>query len=94
MLCRVSRSQGSPEEIRRRVDGWRAAEQRERAVRRDEPVLDPDAALDAAEELCELAPDLFRQEDAGRKRGVLAARAAWAKLRKHAGWQPVDRTRR
>ena len=91
---RVSRGQGTPEEIRRRVAGWRAAEQREREVRRDEPPLDASAALDAAQELYELAPDLFGQEDALREREVLAARAAWAKLRIRSGWRPGVRPQR
>lgn len=80
-------SQGPPEDIRRRIAGWRAAEARERQVRRAEPVLDPTTALDLSEELCELDPALFREEDPVRTREVSEARAAWAKLRERLGWQ-------
>ena len=83
----MSQTQGTPEDIRRRVAGWRAAEARERQVRRTETVLDPTAALDLSEELCDLDPALFREEDPVRKREVSEARAAWAKLRERLGWQ-------
>jgi hypothetical protein len=83
----VSRTQGTPEDIRQRVAGWRAAEVRERQVRRAEPIPDPTTAFELATELCELAPELFREEDPVREREVLAARAAWAKLRERLGWQ-------
>lgn len=83
----MSQTQAPPEGIRRRIAGWRAAEARERQVRRAEPVLDPTTALDLSEELCELNPDLFRDEDPLREREVSQARAAWAKLRERLGWQ-------
>lgn len=83
----MSQTQGPPEDIRRRVAGWRAAEVRERQVRRAEALLDPTTALDLSEELCELNPDLFREEDPVRSREVGEARAAWAKLRERLGWQ-------
>lgn len=44
--AQVSRTQGPPEDIRRRVAGWRAAELRERQVRREEPILEPTTALE------------------------------------------------
>jgi len=69
------------------LPGWRAAEARERQVRRAEPILDPATALNLSEELCELDPDLFREEDSVRKREVGETRAAWAKLRERLGWQ-------
>jgi hypothetical protein len=87
MLSHVSQSQGTPEDIRRRVAGWRAAEVRERQIRRAEALLDATTALELAEELCELDPDLFREEDPVRTREVGEARAAWAKLRERLGWQ-------
>jgi hypothetical protein len=82
----VSQTQGPPEDIRRRIAGWRAAELRERQLRRDEPILDPTTALELATELCELAPGLFEVEDPVREREVREARAAWAKLRERLGW--------
>lgn len=83
----MSQSQGTPEDIRRRVAGWRAAEVRERHVRRAEAPLDATTALELSEELCDLDPDLFRKEDPVRKREVGEARAAWAKLRERLGWR-------
>lgn len=50
-------------------------------------LLDPATALDLSEELCELEPDLFREEDPVRRDEVRRARAAWAKLRERLGWQ-------
>ena len=82
----MSQTQGPPEDIRRRIAGWRAAELRERQVRREEPILDPTTALELATELCELAPGLFHEEDLVREREVREARAAWAKLRERLGW--------
>ena len=77
----------SPEELRRRVEGWRAAEQRERALRSAEGPLDPEAAVAAALELSALDPDPSAN-DAQRIAGVEAARAAWQKLREAFGWRP------
>ena len=84
--AQVSQTQGPPEDIRRRVAGWRAAEVRERQVRREEPIPEPTTALSLATELCELAPELFEEEDLVREREVREARAAWAKLRERLGW--------
>lgn len=84
----MSRTAGAPEDIRRRVAGWRAAEIRERQIRRGEPILDPTAALELAVELCQLAPSLFLEEDVVREREVERARAAWVKLRERLGWSP------
>lgn len=87
-------SQGSPEDIRRKVAGWRAAGVRERQLRRDEPITDPDAALELAVELCELASGSFQDDDPVREREVQRARAAWAKLRERLEWQrPVPNQR-
>ena len=91
----MSQTQGPPpEDIRRRVAGWRAAEARERQVRRAEAILDPTTALDLSEELCELDSTLFQEEDPVHKRDVAEARAAWAKLRERLGWQPRAQNQR
>jgi hypothetical protein len=84
--AQVSQTQGPPDDIRRRIAGWRAAEIRERQVRREEPIPEPTTALELATELCELAPALFQEEDPVREREVREARAAWAKLRERLGW--------
>jgi hypothetical protein len=75
---------------RRRVAAWRAAEVRERQVRRAEALLDATTSLELSEELCELDPDLFREEDPVRKREVGEARAAWAKLRERLACQHAN----
>ncbi|MGC4088651.1 MAG: hypothetical protein QM756_12280 [Polyangiaceae bacterium] len=90
----MSQTQGPPEDIRRRVAGWRAAEACERQVRRAEAILDPTTALVISEELCELDPNLFQEEDPVRKREVAEARAAWGKLRERLGWQPRAQSQR
>lgn len=66
--------------IRRRVNGWRAAEAREFEERRKQPALDPDASLAAAMELCELLPNDLT-EDVVRQREVEHTRRVWARLR-------------
>ena len=75
----------TPEELRRRVEGWRAAERRERRLRRAE-LLDPRAALQAGLELTRL--DLsFASPDPIREREVAAARLTWERLRRSARWR-------
>jgi hypothetical protein len=74
--------------IRRRVAGWRAAELREIEQRRQEGPMDPDAALDAAEELAELLPEGTSVEDSVRAREVAEVRKAWAALRAHYSCRP------
>lgn len=69
------------EAIRRRVQGWRAAELRELELRRQEAPLDPEASLEASLELCDLLGDGAFVADAVREREVAQARVAWAKLR-------------
>jgi hypothetical protein len=70
--------------IRQRVQGWRAAEVRERELRREEGAMTPADALEAALELCELLPE-DADSDPLREREVEQARLAWRRLRD--GWQ-------
>jgi len=72
------------EQLRRRVRGWRAAEVRERQLRAIEGAVAPEAALEAALELCELLPDQTAS-DPLREREVEQARSAWRRLRD--GWR-------
>jgi hypothetical protein len=76
--------------IRRRVEGWRAAEARERRCRREQPVLDPSDAFEAALELSELQPE--GAEDELRQREVARASRAWARLRERLPWRRDDRS--
>jgi hypothetical protein len=76
-------AEASPDDLRRRIAGWRAAEQRERAVRREEPILEPARSLELALELCELDATDPDKTDPVRERGVEATRDAWSRLRKH-----------
>ena len=71
------------DELRRRVLGWRAAERREQALRRDEGPLQPDAAVRAAFDLYDLVPGDTRELDVTRAREIEAARRAWRTLRFH-----------
>lgn len=79
---------GSADDLKRRLAGWRAAEQREREARRADPLLSPSEALEAALELCDLAGPSLAEEDAVRRREVAQARAAWRTLRERMGWRP------
>ena len=77
----------TPEELRKRVEGWRAAERRERALRRAEGPLAPAEAMAAALELCALDPDSTASDPdrAASERSVIDA---WQKLREGLGWRP------
>ena len=81
-------------DLRRRVEGWRAAERREQALRAREGPMAADAALDAAIELADLFPSVATAVDPTRARGVADARAAWRKLRTRLACPPIDATRR
>jgi hypothetical protein len=77
----------SPEhaaQLRQRVQGWRAAEVRERQLRALEGSLPPAEALEAALELCELMPE-NAGSDPIRERETERARLAWRRLRD--GWR-------
>lgn len=77
----------SPEQaaqLRRRVQGWRAAEVRERQLRALEGASAPAEALEAALELCELMPE-HAGSDPLREREAEQARLAWRRLRD--GWR-------
>ena len=69
------------EQLRRRVQGWRAAEARERELRRIEGPMNPAESFEAGMELCELLPDLSSAPDPLRTREVEQARLAWRRLR-------------
>jgi hypothetical protein len=79
----------TPDEIRRRVMGWRAAERRERTLRAREGPLGPAAALDAAFELHELFAAASNAPDVVGAREVEGARAAWRKLRARLACRPA-----
>ena len=67
--------------MRRRVHGWRAAERREQAIRAAEGSMEPDDAMRAAFELCDLVQIDLRQPDVTRAREVENARRIWHTLR-------------
>lgn len=69
------------EQLRKRVQGWRAAEARERELRRSEGPMSPAESFEAGMELCELLPDLVSSLDPLRMREVEHARLAWRRLR-------------
>ena len=75
--------------IRRRVQGWREAERRERSLRSEAGPLEPAAALHAALELCELRPTESLSDDFLRAREVEDARAAWQRLRARMPCPPI-----
>jgi hypothetical protein len=75
------------EEIRRRVDGWRAAERREREAREAEGSPPPSVALQDGLELCLLDPLSPGSADPVREREDELVRAAWDRLRRGLGWQ-------
>jgi hypothetical protein len=79
----------SPEDLRRRVEGWRAAERRERSLRREE-LLEPRAALEAGLDLARLDLADFTLPDPIREREVAAARRTWERLRRSARWRTSD----
>src|SRR5690348_8387323 len=68
-------------DLRRRVAGWRAAAQREQALRAKAAPLSPDAALTAAFELYDLLPADVPVADATRIREIALARRSWHTLR-------------
>jgi hypothetical protein len=76
-------AEASPDDLRRRIAGWRAAEKREAALRRNEPILEPNQAFALALELCALDATDPDKTDPVRERDVEATRNAWAKLREH-----------
>jgi hypothetical protein len=88
MVFHVSAPTGSSEEIRRRVEGWRAAERREREVREAEGAPPVSVALEAGLELCQLDPHPPGTVDPVRAREDESARRAWDRLRRGLGWQP------
>jgi hypothetical protein len=75
----------------RRIEGWRAAERRERAVRAQEGAPEPIRALEIGLDLCSLNPTVVAELDRTRAREVAAARNAWDKLRRRLGWRPAAR---
>jgi hypothetical protein len=70
-----------PEDLRRRVTGWRRAERREQAVRAQSGLMNPEAAIDAAVDLADLLPSHLCEPDETRAREVEHARRAWRTLR-------------
>lgn len=81
------------EEIRRRVDGWRAAERREREVRALEGPRPPSQALEDALDLCQQDPLPVGGVDPVREREEEATRTAWDRLRRGLAWQRSARAR-
>ena len=69
------------EQLRRRVQGWRAAEARERELRRTEGPMSPAESFEAAMDLCELLPEVDGAPDPLRVREVELARRTWRRLR-------------
>lgn len=69
------------EQLRRRVQGWRAAEVRERDLRRVEGPMGAAESFEAGMELCELLPDVTATPDPLRTREVELARQTWRRLR-------------
>ena len=94
ILRSVSQGHASSDELRRRLAGWKAAERREREIRRQEPVPEPAESFDQALELIELAWLELEHVDAVREREERRARTAWAKLRRRLGWQASAPERR
>jgi DNA-binding LacI/PurR family transcriptional regulator len=84
---------GSQEALRRRVEGWRAAEVREREHRREEGPMSPLESFEAAMELYELCPPPSPEVEALRTAEDDKAREVWRKLRKHCAWVPEDASR-
>ena len=82
---------GRAEALRRRVEGWRAAERRERTLRASAGVLSPREALLAAFELYALCPSVASAGDSVRRREVEEARALWRRLRARLGCHPTTR---
>lgn len=68
------------QQLRRRISGWRNAEQTANRVRATVS-LTPSECLDATEELRALNPALFRDPDPIRDAEVMATRRAWHKVR-------------
>jgi DNA-binding LacI/PurR family transcriptional regulator len=75
------------------VDGWRAAEVREREHRREEGPMSPLESFEAAMELYELCPPPSPEVEALRAAEDDKAREVWRKLRKHCAWVPEDASR-
>jgi hypothetical protein len=90
----VSARSSASRDLRRRVEGWRAAERLENALRREEGIPEPEASIEAAIELCELDPLSPGAEDPVRSREVQETRAVWEKLRRRFGWQPSAKSGR
>ena len=88
------RMAGHSIDIRRRVEGWRAAERREHVVHAEQGPMAADVALDAAIELADLFPSVAMAVDPTRARGVAHARAAWRKLRTRLACLPIDAANR
>jgi hypothetical protein len=84
---------GQSFDMRRRVEGWRAAERREQVVRAHEGPMPVDAALNAAFEMSDLFPGVATT-DVIRAREIADVRAAWRKLRTRLACLPVDPTNR
>jgi hypothetical protein len=72
------------------VEGWRAAEVREREHRREEGPMSPLESFEAAMELYELCPPPSPEVEALRAAEDDKAREVWRKLRKHCAWVPED----
>ena len=68
------------EQLRRKVWGWRAAEERADAERR-RLRLTATESLEAAEEIRALNPAAFEGADPVREREVAEVRKAWARVR-------------
>jgi hypothetical protein len=68
------------EQLRRKLSGWRAAEERGRAERRNSRLTAAES-LAAAEEVRALNPAAFEGADPVREREVAEARRAWARVR-------------
>jgi hypothetical protein len=81
MLSMAALTLEQAEQLRKRVRGWRAAEVREREVRRVEGPMSPAESFEAGMELCELLPDIAGSTDPLRTREVDRARQAWRRLR-------------
>lgn len=72
---------GQPEDLRRRIRGWRTAERREQAVRAEDGPMDPSAALVAADEIYAFCHHMLLDADVVRSQELAHARAAWRTLR-------------
>jgi hypothetical protein len=69
------------EQLRARVRGWKAAEVRERDLRRSEGAMTSADAFRAAMELCELASEAYDAPDPVRDREIERTRLIWQRLR-------------